>query len=111
MIKVRNPGFLNWLLILCLIIPSFSETPVQRHGKLTTDGKYLLNKNGKIVQLRGMSFYWSDPSWNGDQYYTTGIVDFLVDNWKCTVLRVAYGHQAGWNLCETVINQAIKKGI
>jgi aryl-phospho-beta-D-glucosidase BglC (GH1 family) len=90
-------------------------TPVEKHGNLTTNGGYLMDKNNQIVQLRGMSFYWSNPSWNGYKYYTAATVDALVDTWKCTVLRVAYdrneGGDRGWDGCKIVIDQAIKRGV
>ncbi len=101
--------------IISVVASSYAATPVETHGQLTTSTGYLLDKNGKIVQLRGMSFFWSTPSWPGYKYYTAATVDALVDTWKCTVLRVAYdrdkGNDNGWAGCQTVINQAIKRGI
>jgi endoglucanase len=87
-----------------------AATAVERHGKLKTRGQYLLNEHDSIVQLRGMSFYWS--KWEGPQFYTADILNQLVDNWKCTVVRVAYANgNEGWSSCQTVIDAAIKKGI
>ncbi len=92
------------------VVPSNSETAVERHGQLKTDGHYIVNKNNEIVQLRGMSFYWSQ--WEGPQFYTADILNQLVDSWKCTVVRVAYANgSVGWSSCQTVIDAAIKKGI
>lgn len=92
-----------------------AATAVERHGALRTEGGFLLNKNGNIVQLRGMSFYWSTPSWNGYKYYNEATVNTLVDQWNCTVVRAAYdrneGNNNGWDGVQTVINAAIKKGI
>ena len=96
-------------------LSAYGATAVERHGELKTDGPLIVNKNGNIVQLRGMSFYWSTPSWNGYKYYNAGTVDALVDTWKCTVVRAAYdrneGNNNGWDGVQTVINEAIKKGI
>ncbi|NLW30042.1 MAG: cellulase family glycosylhydrolase [Fibrobacter sp.] len=98
----------------------FSQTPVQKHGWLKTQGKYLLNEKGNIVQLKGMSFFWSRSDWYNqgssiDHFYSSSMVNLLVDQWKCTVLRVAYstdgGSPQGWNYCQTVIDAAIAKGI
>ncbi len=95
--------------------PVSAATAVERHGWLRTEGPYLLNEKGNIVQLKGLSFYWSNPSWNGWSYYNESTVDALVDQWKCTVLRAAYdrdgGNNNGWDGVQRVINQAIKKGI
>jgi endoglucanase len=103
------------IFIILTVLPVSALTPVETHGKLTTSGAYILDKNGKIVQLRGMSFFWNTPDWKGDVFYTAATVDALIDSWKCTVLRVAYdrdkGHDYNWNLCDIVIRQAIKRGI
>lgn len=110
---IKNLFSISFAMLICLSIaaPAFSQTPFQRHGNLTTKGGYILNKNGKIPQLRGMSFYWSRSDWPGASYYNTSTVDALVNEWKCTVVRVAYGNQSNWEGCQTVIDAAIQKGI
>jgi len=94
---------------------SYGATAVERHGALRTEGGYILNKNGNIVQLRGMSFYWSTEAWNGYKYYNDATVKALVDTWKCTVVRAAYdrneGNNSGWAGVQAVIDAAIKYGI
>jgi endoglucanase len=102
-------------LMAVLAISLSAQTPVAKHGKLSTSGGYLLDQNGDIVQLRGMSFYWSTPSWPGYKYYTAATVNALVDSWKCTVVRIAYdrnnGNDNGWDGVKTVLDAAIAKGI
>jgi hypothetical protein len=102
------------ILTVASFFPSAAVAPM--HGWLKTDGGDLLGENGKIVQLRGMCFYWSTPSWAGASYYSSGTVGTLTgSDWKCTVLRAAYdrdkGHDNGWDLCQTVIDAAIAAGI
>jgi endoglucanase len=98
--------------LLCSVVSIHAETAVQRHGKLKTRGGYLLNEHDSIVQLRGMSFYWTTPGWNGTQWYTASTLDALVDTWKCTVVRLAFDTQNGWNdLCVPVLKRCIDKGI
>ena len=103
------------ILLMCCIFSIHAQTPVQRHGKLSTSGPYLLNEHGQIVQLRGMSFFWSRSDWGGTQFYTRDWVKFLKDEWKCTVVRAAYdrdsGRDNGWNEVKTVIDAAIAEGI
>ncbi len=103
------------LLTFLLSFGLFAQTAVQRHGKLRTEGAYLLNEHGKIVQLRGMSFFWSTPEWPGYKYYNAATVDALINDWKCTVVRVAYdrnnGNDKGWDGVKAVIDAAIAKGI
>ena len=107
--------FIAGLMIGGLLASGYAQTPVQKHGKLSTSGPYLLNEHGQIVQLRGMSFFWSRSDWGGTQFYTRDWVKFLKDEWKCTVVRAAYdrneGNNNGWNEVKTVIDAAIAEGI
>jgi|GEM_PF-1664488 len=87
----------------------FAATP--KHGWLSTRDNYILNENGNIVQLKGMSFFWSTEAWPGYSFYNAGTLNALVDDWKCTVVRVAYDRSSGWSGCQAVIDAAIAKGI
>ncbi len=69
-----------------------TETIVKRYGQLSVDGKNIINQNGEIVALRGMSLFWSQ--WGGD-YYNKETVRWLRDDWKCTVVRTAIGIEHG----------------
>ncbi|MEN1785336.1 MAG: glycoside hydrolase family 5 protein [Bacteroidota bacterium] len=61
---------------------------VTEHGQLRiADGK-IVNQDGNSVQLRGMSFFWSQ--WMG-QYYTPETVQWLKEDWRCNVVRAAMG--------------------
>ncbi|NLG17080.1 MAG: cellulase family glycosylhydrolase [Fibrobacter sp.] len=106
-----HKGLLAAALIFGTLTSISAQTPVARHGALTTSDGYLLNKNGNIVQLRGMSFYWSRPDWPGYSYYNKATLDFLVDSWKCNMVRVAYAPGQGWDGVKAVIDAAIAKGI
>ncbi|MBN1601035.1 MAG: cellulase family glycosylhydrolase [Chitinispirillaceae bacterium] len=97
--------------LLCSGVSLSAETPVERHGKLKTKGGYLLNEHDSIVQLRGMSFYWSTNGWIGANWYNTGTLDALVDYWKCSVVRIAYDGKDNWNKCQELIDHSIKRGI
>ena len=59
---------------------------VEQHGQLSISGNKIIDKNGEAVQLRGMSFFWSQ--WMG-QYYTKEVVKWLKDDWQATVVRAA----------------------
>ena len=95
-------------------------TPVEKHGFLRVEGNKIVDKNGDPVQLRGMSFFWSQ--WQ-EQFYNKRAVEWLVDDWKVTVLRAAMGvkhHEtkSGYVFdaaekykVKTVVDAAIKKGI
>merc|ERR1719226_267705 len=63
-------------------------TPVAEHGRLSVAGNNVVGEHGDPVQLKGMSFFWSQ--WQG-QYYTQGVVNWMVDDWKCSLLRAVLG--------------------
>ncbi|GIF94592.1 cellulase family glycosylhydrolase [Catellatospora chokoriensis] len=61
-------------------------TPVAANGQLRVCGRQLCNKNGKAIQLRGMSTH-------GIQWYancaTAGSLDVLAQEWTADVLRIS----------------------
>jgi endoglucanase len=76
-------------LLLILLISSMSanaQTVVEKHGQLAVEGSRIVDKDGNPVQLRGMSFFWSQ--WIG-KYYNYETVKWLRDDWDCTVVRAA----------------------
>ena len=70
------------------VFASMGETPVQKYGQLRIEGTKLLDKNGKPVQLRGMSLYWSQ-AYLGGGFYNANAVKWLADDWKVTIVRAA----------------------
>lgn len=98
---------------------STTASYVEEHGQLRIEGTRIVDKNGATVQLRGMSFFWSQ--WNGE-YYTAEAVKWLKDDWRCTVVRAAMGVDEGGDAyinnpdrekqkVFTVIDAAIAEGI
>jgi endoglucanase len=78
-------------LFILIFIFSFSfganpMTPVEKFGQLKVEGTNITSQNGEIVQLAGMSFFWSQ--WIG-KYYNYSCVKWLKDDWKCSVVRAA----------------------
>src|ERR1041384_6223171 len=65
-----------------------SAQPVKKHGQLKVEGTKLVDKNGKAVVLRGVSFGWHN--W-WPRFYNAGAVKWLHDDWKCNVVRAAMG--------------------
>lgn len=59
---------------------------IEEYGQLAVSNSKIVDKNGNVVQLRGMSFFWSQ--WIG-KYYTNETVKWLKDDWQCTVVRAA----------------------
>lgn len=94
-----------------------NRTIVEHFGQLKIDGRNIVDKNGSIVVLRGMSLFWSQ--WGG-QYYNEQTIKWLHDDWKCTVIRAAMGVEGGGYLenpeveyqkVKTVIDACIEAGI
>jgi endoglucanase len=97
-----------------------AQTPVERYGQLRVDGNRIVDKDDKPVQLRGMSFFWSQ--WMG-KFYNKKTVAWLVNDWKLTVVRAAMGikhapSQSGYLYdgseflkVKTVVEAALKEGI
>ena len=68
------------------------ETVVEHYGQLQISGKNVVDKNGDIVALRGMSLFWSQ--WGG-AFYNKETITWLRDEWKCTIVRAAMGVEGG----------------
>lgn len=64
----------------------FPAAPVEKHGALLVKDGRLCDKDGDVVVLRGMSFFWSQ--WM-PQFYNKEAVEWLVRDWNVTVLRAA----------------------
>ena len=107
------------VLVSCTVWFHTVSARTPEHGWLKTYENHLLNERGNIVQLKGMSFFWSRADWYQgtgiSSFYSSQMVDFLVDQWKCTVVRAAYdrdeGADNGWSDVQKVIDEAIAKGI
>ncbi|RJP62454.1 MAG: glycoside hydrolase family 5 protein [Ignavibacteriales bacterium] len=94
-----------------------AQTVVELFGQLQVNGKNIVDKNGNIVALRGMSLFWSQ--W-GSNYYNKETIKWLRDDWKCTVIRAAMGVENGGYLdnpeaeyqkVKTAIDACIELGI
>jgi endoglucanase len=98
-------------------IPGNDSTIVERFGLIKAAGNKLVDKNGNPVVLRGMCLYWSQ--WKG-QFYNYDCINWLRDDWKCTVVRASMGVESGGYLTDpsaekakikTVIDACIDLGI
>lgn len=83
-------------------VTQIDVTPVEYYGALKVSGNRIVGKDDKPVQLRGMSFFWSQ--WIG-KYYTPEAVKWLKDDWHCNIVRAAMAVGSGGYLT----NPAIEK--
>lgn len=97
-----------------------ANSPVAKHGKLQVSGKNMVDVNGNIVQLRGISTH--GIAWF-PKCYSESSVDALVDDWGINVLRIASyaenqikeekGKDAEWHrtFIDSMVNLCERKGI
>ncbi len=64
------------------------KTVVEKNGKLSVDGTFLVNERGEKVVLKGVSFGWHN--W-WPRFYNEKTVQTLASDWQCTVVRAAMG--------------------
>jgi endoglucanase len=86
------------LVVLCLGLsacdkpknnpPAEPATFVEQHGQLAVQGTNLVDKNGEILVLRGVSFGWH--VWFS-KFYTKETVAWLNSDWKANIVRAAIG--------------------
>jgi endoglucanase len=90
---------------------------VELYGQLRVEGNRIVSAGGDTVAIRGMSLFWSQ--WIG-KYYNYDCIQWLRDDWKCTVVRAALAVESGGYLenpetemakVRTVIDACIDLGI
>ena len=111
------------LLILFVLLfataGSRAQTIVQRHGQLTVDGNRIKDECGRVTQLKGMSYFWSQ--WEGKEYYNANAIKWLRDDWKVEIVRAAIAVRGEddyitdptthYNRAVAVIDGAVQHGI
>ncbi|WP_367768476.1 glycoside hydrolase family 5 protein [Flavobacterium sp. WC2421] len=82
------------IIIMLLLMCSSLMTAqfVKKHGQLKVAGTQLVDVNNEPIVLRGMSFGWHSM-W--PRFYNEDAVSWLKKDFKCTVVRVAMGVEAG----------------
>ena len=66
--------------------PVVTEKIVEKHGKLSIDGKNLVDSEGETVILKGISTYGIQDC--GD-FFTAEVVKTLAEDWGCDILRIS----------------------
>jgi len=113
-----------FLIVALFFALSFAgEGPVSYYGKLNVSGNKMVgSKTGDTpVQIRGVSFGWSNTTWESGRFYTAVAVERMVQDWKAEIVRAAYGTTssqfssttAAQNRAsiETVVNAAIENDV
>jgi len=104
--------------------------PVSYYGTLSASGNKIIGSNfgdSKPVQIRGISLYWSCPSWekDTDRFWSAASVDAMVDVFKVDIVRAAMAAEgnagcggdyqnnksATLNRVKTVVDRAIERDV
>jgi len=97
--------------------------PVSSYGKLQASGNKIVgSKTGSTaVQVRGVSFGWSNTNWESARFYTANAVGAMVKDWKSEVVRAAFGETgtvpsasiavASRSRIEVIVNAAIENDV
>ena len=68
-----------------------AASPVEYYGEMIVKGNEIVgSKTDSYVQVTGMSFFWSNWS---QRFYTSDMVDKMVNEYNCEVIRASYGIQ------------------
>ncbi|MBN2279842.1 MAG: glycoside hydrolase family 5 protein [Candidatus Marinimicrobia bacterium] len=76
-----NPGSKNQI-----------KSVMDLYGHLQVTGNKILGEDGEPVALHGMSLFWSQ--WCS-KYYNKNCLQWLRDDWKCTVVRASMAVEEG----------------
>ena len=99
--------FLAFIFLIIIAFPNYTSahlkhikyktatdvTIVQKYRQLRVEGNKIVNQSGDPVSLHGMSLFWSQ--WEGARFYNSSCMEWLRDDWKCTVVRAAMGVESG----------------
>lgn len=115
---MKNTKFILILTILFICFDAVYAQPVKKHGDLSVEGTKIIDKNGSIIALKGVSYGWHN--W-WPRFYNKETVKWLYKDWKCDLVRAAMGvepekgylKQPEWSIekMEAVIEGAIENDI
>lgn len=79
-------------LVCCSLFATsiYAQNIVDAHGQLHIDGTKIKDDCDRIVELRGMSYFWHQ--WEGSsKYMNSEVIEWLRDDWEVQVVRCAMG--------------------
>lgn len=68
---------------------NIKQTPVEAHGRLRVQGKNIVDKNGKIFQIRGVSTHGINLTSVFHRYINADSLAFMRDQWGVNAIRIA----------------------
>src|SRR5512142_3385812 len=67
-----------------------ASSAVSTNGRLKVCGTHICNASGAQVQLKGMSWFWSNTGWGAERFFNATAVQSVV-GWGATVVRAPIG--------------------
>lgn len=96
-------------------------SPVQLHGPLSVNGRFIVDKTGDPVSFAGPSFFWSTTGWGQERFYNADAVRFFAEDWNAGIVRAAMAaEREGSYLTDpaanaarafTIVDAAIENGL
>ncbi len=75
---------------------AFSQTIVERYGRLQVNGSHVTAENGEKISFAGNSLFWSNAGDTAD-FYNAQSVNHLADDWRSYIIRPALGVKEDWD--------------
>jgi len=118
----KNLSLLCFTILMSSI--AFSQTIVERAGRLQVTGNQITTEDGQAISLAGNSMFWSNAG-ESEPFYNAETVNHLADDWNSTIIRAALGVKETWDggnnyidnpqgqkqKIKRVIDAAIDKGV
>lgn len=82
--------------LLCVSQIGYSQTFVEKHGRLQVQGNRIVDKNNQEVSLAGNSLFWSIAGDVSD-FYNSDTVEHIATDWNSSIIRAAMGVQETWD--------------
>ena len=95
-LKIGRVSLLLAINLLCFFQIGFSQTFVEKHGRLQVQGNRIVDKNNEQVSLAGNSLFWSIAGDISD-FYNADTVEHIATEWNSSIIRAAMGVQETWD--------------
>lgn len=94
--KITKLALLVVINLLCVSQIAYSQTFVEKHGRLQVQGNRIVDKNNEVVSLAGNSLFWSIAGDISD-FYNADTVEHIATDWNSSIIRAAMGVQESWD--------------
>ncbi len=123
LLKKNKKTILKSFVLALLFISTqsiFSQSIVQKNGRLRVSGNKVVNKNNDPISLAGNSLFWSNFG-EGAKFYNAATINHLAKDWNASIVRASMGIEepGGYisnpnrekNKVKAVVDAAIANGV